>query len=522
MKIELSIGEALDCDLLIIGKGGAGLMAALKASDYKGRVILVSKDESSTKYISAFNVPLGHEDSRDNPETFLKDTLREGGNLNDSDLVRILTEDSIKVFTNLVELGVPFERQSGKFRQRLTSGNAYPRSTYYKDMLGEEILKCLLRKIKERDNIKILDDVLIVNLILYESRIIGALGVDLKNGDLLAVSSRVTILTSGGAGNLYSFTTNSKDITGDGYVLAHNCGARLVDMEFVQFEPTIIIYPESIKGSLMPTALLGKGALLLNSKGERFMLKYNEKKKELSSKSILTRAIFSEISSGYGSAHNGVFFDASSLPKEIIEKGFSSLFKHLMSRGIDLKREPVEVAPASHYLMGGIKINERCQTTVPCLYAAGEVSGGIHGANRISGSSATDIFVFGSRAGNFAVIQAQSIKSVISMHKFIKMCEKIINTDYKEGGKLSEPIKSELQKVMWDYVGIIRDKEGLTLALEKISSLQKKIKVIRTNNVSEFKKDFETKNLLALAEIIIKAAISRRKSIGAHYRSDFP
>jgi len=521
--MKTSIQETLACDVLIIGKGGAGLMAALKASEYKVKIILVSKGESSTKYISAFNIPLGHEDPGDNPELFLKDTLREGGNLNDPNLVRILAEDSIKVFADLVELGVPFEKQNGKFRQRLTSGNTYPRSTYYKDVLGEEILKCLLGKIKEKDNIKILDDVVITDLILDESCVMGALGVDLKNDAFLAIRSKVTIIASGGAGNLYSFTTNPCDATGDGYVLAYSCGAKLVDMEFVQFEPTIIAFPESIRGSVMPTALLGKGAFLLNSKGERFMLKYDKEKKELTSKSILTRVIFSEISSGHGGPHNGVFFDASHLPKQVIEKGFSSLFKHLISAGIDLRKEPVEVAPASHYLMGGVKINERCQTTVSCLYAAGEVTGGIHGANRISGSSATDIFVFGSRAGNFAAIEAQSIKFTVSIHKFIKMCQKKINVNYEEeGDTLSESIRANLQKIMWDCVGIIRNKKGLTLALKKISGLQKKIKGIRVNNACEFKKDFETKNLLKLAEIVVKAAISRRKSIGAHYRSDFP
>ncbi|MFQ5710856.1 MAG: FAD-binding protein [Candidatus Geothermarchaeales archaeon] len=520
--MDWSVQETLDTDVLIIGSGGAGVTAALKTIEQGCDCIVVSKGEDSTSEISALNVPLGHADPRDSPDALLRDVLHTGEYLNNAVLARILAEESEERLRDLVGMGVRFEWDDDRFKQRLTAGNTYPRSVYYRDVLGRQIMAHAMRKI-EGEGVKLLKNVMIFTLLMDQRRVAGALGFNFIEKYFLAIRSKTVVLATGGAGQLYSFTTNGRGLTGDGYAMAYACGAELVDMEFIQFEPTVAAHPGGVRGTVLPTALLGEGAVLLNSRGERFMQRYDAIRKELTSKDLLCRAVFLEVEEGRGTEHGGVLFDASKLPRETIERRFPATLRRLLKGGVDIREMPVEVAPACHYMMGGVVIDERCQTSVSGLYAAGEVSGGVHGANRVAGGSAADILVFGHRAGKYASKRASTINFSFSREEISQVSEKYLVSLSRRGRvDSSGEIRRRLQGVMWDCVGISRRREGLISAVEETSSLRGEIATMKAGDFGELKNLLETENLLAVGEISARSALHREESRGTHYRADFP
>ena len=523
--------EVYECDVLIIGSGGAGCRAAIEASKYDLDVIIVSKGLSfksgcTTLAEGGYNAAFGAVDCADTPEAHFEDTLKGGGYLNDPNLVRILVEEAPQRLIELESFGALFDRQeSGQINQRPFGGQTFRRTCFQGDRTGHEMMLGLKEEVTKRD-IKTMDEIMITSLIMDESNqnVLGACGLSLKDSKLLVFKAKSVLLGSGGAGWIYPVTSNTLQKTGDGYFIAYNAGADLMDMEQVQFHPTGMIHPESRKGILVTEAVRGEGGILLNSKGERFMEKYDPRK-ELATRDVVARAIYNEIREGRGTKKGGVYLDVTHLKPEVIEEKLETMLAQFLDVGVDIRKDPMEVAPTAHHFMGGVRINENGETTVGNLFAAGEVSGGVHGANRLGGNALAETQVFGRRAGESAAKNALE-SEILSNDAFVDAEEARISGLIKDGSVYPFEIKKELQEVMWKDVAIIRNQEDLMTALKRIKDLKEMLKDMKVPGGMNFNKDLqdalEAIVMLEIAELVTKAAFLRRESRGSHYREDYP
>ena len=499
--------ERIETDVLVIGGGGAGLMAAITAAENGVGVELISKGDCSTREISALNVPLGHEDPRDGPEIHYEDTMRGGCFINEGGLVRELVLGAKPALGRLEALGVRFNRRGDLYAQRLVSDSTYPRSLFFDDSLGIELMDKLRRGAEER-GVAIREGLMATRLLISDGRAVGAAAVRIKDGGELAFIAKAIVLASGGAGQVYQFTTNADCMTGDGYAMAYEAGAELMDMEFVQFEPTIVAYPPECRGLLIPTALLLKGAKIRDGEGVEFLRSYRMPKSELA------REIYARISEGRGSERGTVFFDATGLPGELVRGGFPRIWRALRSHGIDLSADLVEIAPAAHYMMGGVRIDAHCRTSIPGLYAAGEVAGGVHGANRIAGNS-IDIIVFGAKAGEEAARWAKGSAAVGGAG----IPSGGRRAELKEGGRDPSEVKRAVKEVMQAKASVIRDGAGLSEGLRLLSGLRGSLEFDSASRPHEAE---EAINMLLVSGMILWAALQREESRGSHFRRDYP
>jgi len=387
------------------------------------------------------------------------------------------------------------------------------------------MMSALKEEVIRRD-IKTMDEIMITSLVMSEDgqKVIGAIGLSLKDSNLLVFKAKSVIIASGGAGWLYPGTSNTLQKTGDGFSVSYEAGADLIDMEQVQFHPTGMIFPESRKGVLVTEAVRGEGGKLINAKGERFMKKYDSRG-ELATRDVVARAIYNEIREGRGTPRGGVYLDVSHLPDEVIEEKLETMLLQFLDVDVDIRKEPMEVAPTAHHFMGGIRINEFGESTVKNLYAAGEVTGGVHGANRLGGNALADTQVFGKRAGESAAKNALQ-GEIESNDAFIDAEEKRIKSFFKDGDVYPFEIKKELEEIMWKHVAIIRNEEGLKAALDRINELKEMLKDMRVTDVVSYNNDLldalEVTKMLEIAEIVTKSALLREESRGAHYREDYP
>ncbi len=480
-------------------------MAAIVAAENGVKVDLISKGECSTKGISALNVPLGHEDSRDGPEAHYEDTMRGGCFLNDEGLARALAFGAKPALERLEALGVRFNKRGDLYAQRLVSDSTYPRSLFFDDGLGIELMDKLSRAAKER-GVEIHEGVMGARLLIEEGRAAGAVAMDLEGRGEVAFAAKATVLASGGAGQVYQFTTNAECMTGDGYAMAYEAGAELVDMEFVQFEPTIVAHPPECRGLLIPTALLLKGAKIRDGSGAEFLRSYRLPKSELA------REIYARISDGLGSERGTVFFDATGLPEGVVREGFPRVWRALWDHGIDLSGDLVEIAPAAHYMMGGVRIDANCRTSIPGLYAAGEVAGGVHGANRIAGNS-IDIAVFGAKAGEEAAKWAER-----STVKEAMIPDGGSTVKFAERGRDPSEVKRFIKETMQAKASVIRDGAGLSEGLRLVTGL----KSLEFDSASEPHQAQEASNMILVSGMILWAALKREESRGSHFRRDHP
>ncbi|MDI6723866.1 MAG: fumarate reductase subunit A [Methanobacterium sp.] len=523
--------EIYECDVLIIGSGGAGCRAAIEASNHDLDIIIVSKGLSfksgcTTLAEGGYNAAFAAVDRADTPEAHFEDTLKGGAYLNDSNLVRILVEESPQRLIELEKFGALFDRQeSGEINQRPFGGQTFRRTCFQGDRTGHEMMSALKEEVIRRD-IKTMDEIMVTSLVMSEDgqKVIGAVGLSLKDSNLLVFKAKSVIIASGGAGWLYPVTSNTLQKTGDGFSVSYEAGADLIDMEQVQFHPTGMIFPESRKGVLVTEAVRGEGGKLINAKGEIFMKKYDSRG-ELATRDVVARAIYNEIREGRGTPRGGVYLDVSHLPDEVIEEKLETMLLQFLDVDVDIRKEPMEVAPTAHHFMGGIRINEFGESTVKNLYAAGEVTGGVHGANRLGGNALADTQVFGKRAGESAAKNA--LKGEIeSNDAFIDAEEKRIKSFFKDGDVYPFEIKKELEEVMWKNVAIIRNEEGLKAALDRIKELKEMLKDMRVTDVVSYNNDLldalEVTKMLEIAEIVTKSALLREESRGAHYREDYP
>jgi len=523
--------EIQECDILVIGSGGAGCRAAIEARKSKLDVTIVSKGLSfksgcTTLAEGGYNAAFGYVDAEDSVDVHFQDTMKGGAYLNDTELVKILVNEAQDRLIELESYGAIFDRQdSGKLNQRPFGGQSFRRTCFQGDRTGHEMMMALKEEVI-RQKIKTYDEVMITSLLMdnENKKVIGACGVSLRNTKILIFRAKSTVIASGGAGWLYPVTSNPIQKTGDGYCLAYNAGADLIDMEQIQFHPTGMLYPNSRRGVLVTEAVRGEGGKLFNVNMERFMKNYDERG-ELATRDVVARAIYNEIREGRGTTNGGVYLDVTHLPDDVIEEKLETMLLQFMDVGVDIRNEAMEVAPTAHHFMGGARIKPGCETTVGNLYAAGEVTGGVHGANRLGGNALADTQVFGKRAGESAAKNALSTELEFN-EAHVDVEEDRIQNIFKDGDIYPHEIKTELMETMWENVAIIRNENGLKSALKKIDELKVKSLNMKVANGMGFNKNLldalEIENMLTLASLVTQSALLRRESRGSHYREDYP
>ncbi len=523
--------EIQECDVLVIGSGGAGCRAAIEARKLNLKVTIVSKGLSfksgcTTLAEGGYNAAFGYVDVDDSVEAHFEDTMKGGAYLNDRNLVRILVNEAQDRLIELEIYGAIFDRQeSGKLNQRPFGGQSFRRTCFQGDRTGHEMMMALKEEVI-RQKITTCDEIMITSLLMDKNNkgVIGACGVSLKTSKMIIFKAKSTIIASGGAGWLYPVTSNAIQKTGDGYSLAYNAGADLLDMEQIQFHPTGMLYPESRKGVLVTEAVRGEGGKLFNVNMERFMKNYDERG-ELATRDVVARAIYNEIREGRGTGNGGVYLDVTHLPNDLIEEKLETMLLQFMDVGVDIREEAMEVAPTAHHFMGGIKIKPTGETTIENLFAAGEASGGIHGANRLGGNALADTQVFGKRAGDAAAKNALSSEFEYNEDQVNSEDQRIQNI-FKDGNIYPHQIKKELMETMWANVAIIRNEDNLKSALNKIEELKIKSQDMKVPKDSGYNKNLldalEIENMLTVASLVTQSALIRRESRGSHYREDYP
>lgn len=526
--------KVIQSDVLVIGGGGAGAMAALKASENKVDVCVaikgrLNKSGSTPMAMGAASAVGSWHSSEDSKDVHFMDTVKGGAYLNEQKLVRILVEEAPERVLELERLGAFWERTDDgqKYLLRIGGGHSHPRSVYLEDRPGSEMLKAMKGELIRR-NINIVENVMIIKLLTDEDRVSGALGVDMYTGDFILFRTKSVILATGGGGQIYEYTTQDIRNTGDGYALALQAGADLVDMEFVQFFPIGLIFPESTKGLIVGAMYYSH---LLNKNNERFMENYDPERMELSTRDIVSRAVYTEIREGRGTEKGGVYCDMTFQPPGYIKKQLPLVYAFCRELGKDVEKDMLEIAPTCHFFMGGVKVNEKWESSFPGIFAAGEAVGGVHGANRLSQNSLADILVSGARAGDYASAHASRIGfpkvNFSEVKEEVRKVEEIVSPSPREGPRPSK-IKRNIKKVMWEKVGLFRDEDGLEEALEGVRKVRQEdlprvcltTKTKRCNR--ELIEALEINNLLSLCEATILPCVFREESRGAHYRNDHP
>ncbi|MEA2035415.1 MAG: fumarate reductase (CoM/CoB) subunit TfrA [Euryarchaeota archaeon] len=510
--------DVVDCHVLVIGSGGAGARAALEAVKY-GSTILLSKTLTGKGGCTimaegGYNAVLNENDSCD---THYEDTLRGGGYLNDPSLAEILTSEAPERFEDLIRWGAVFDvTDDNRVAQRPFGGQSFDRTCYASDRTGHEMMATLIEQVRKSDIIQ-MQEVSVIELLQDNGRVAGAITLD-RQGNIGVVRADATVIATGGGTKCYDISTNCAAGTGDGFALGYRAGAELIDMEMVQFHPTGAVYPRDARGRLITEAVRGEGGYLVNSKGERFMERYDPVRKDLSTRDVVARAIATEILEGRGTEHGGVYLDVRELSPETIEKRLPIMLEQFLQFGVDIRVEPMEVAPTAHHIMGGLRIRKDARTTVPGLYACGEVTGGVHGANRLGGNALADTQVFGRRAGESAgKTQVTEINDRIDPAVQIEYQEKRL-ASFSEGSTNTADIREELRLAMWEGAGIFRTETGLTQVAEIISHLmEKRPKAIYPAN---FINCCTVENMLLVSFLIVNSALMREESRGAHVRTD--
>lgn len=480
-------------DVLVLGAGLAGQRAAIAAREAGAEVILASLARGASPYLLGCNAPLAHADPDDSEGCYAEDMVAGGYGLNDRGLVRVLAEEAAPGVIELAGLGVPFARSDDRFRQRHLSGNRYPRSVYVEAGTGRAILAAL--QARSRDiGVVSRTGLRVIALLQDDGEVCGAM-LEGRDGRV-AIHARAVVLATGGIGRLYGDTTYPADIGADTFGLALEAGATLIDMEFIQFEPTIVAHPDGCKGMEMPTAMLGDGAHLLNADGERFMFRHNPEHGETRmEKARLSLCIQAEVDAGRGLEGGTVLFDTTVLPPEVLE-GYVTHCARLRKAGLDPRRDRPRVRPGAHSIMGGIAIDETGWTGVPGLYAAGEAAGGVHGASRIAGNGGADAMVFGAVAGRNA---ARGLLSAAPRDR--GRIERQVSSP-RIGTDTADAVQ-RVRALMDSACGLYRTGPALQSALEALAGQ-------------------EPTGLVRTAACILRAALTRTESRGAHQRRDHP
>jgi succinate dehydrogenase / fumarate reductase flavoprotein subunit len=559
--------ETVEHDVLVVGAGGAGLRAAIEASAAGVSVGIICKSLLGKAHTvmaeGGIAAALANVDERDNWKVHFADTMRGGQYVNNWRMAELHAKEAPDRVRELEAWGAVFDRTAdGRILQRNFGGHKYPRLAHVGDRTGLEMIRTLQDHGVHR-GISVHMEHTIITLLKDGDRIAGAFGYDRERGRFKIFRGRAVILSTGGIGRAYKITSNSWEYTGDGHALAYHAGAELIDMEFVQFHPTGMVWPPSVRGILVTEGVRGEGGILLNKDGKRFMFgqipenyraqtadndeegwRYTQGDKnarrppELLTRDHVARCIVREIKEGRGSPHGGVLLDISWIKQKLpnaaehIKRKLPSMyhqFKQLAD--IDITREPMEVGPTTHYIMGGVKVDSDTQMSgVPGLFAAGECAAGINGANRLGGNSLSDLLVFGKRAGEFAARYARENKpGAVNSAQVDEAARQALEPFERAVGTTGEnpySVQEDLQEMMQDLVGIVRREDEMQRALEGIQKLWKRERQVSVPGNREYNPGWHTalslSNLLTVSEAITRSALERKESRGAQFRDDHP
>ena len=527
--------KTIECDVLVVGAGGAGMRAAIEASDGGSKVMLVCKSLLGKAHTvmaeGGIAASLGNIDPDDSWKVHFSDTVVEGQYINNWRMAEIFAKEAPDRALELEHYGALFDRtDDGKIMQRPFGAHSYRRLCYVGDRTGLELIRTLEDQVLKR-NIPYMDETVISKIFTAPSSgmVSGALAIVIRTGEIVLFKAKAIILATGGCGKVYSVTSNSWESTGDGIALAYREGAGLMDMEMIQFNPTGMIYPAGVRGLLITEAVRGEGGILTNVNGERFMEKYDPKRKELSARDVVARSIYTEIMAGRGTPNGAVYLDVRHRGAEYIKKKLPSMYSQFLEfAGVDITKEKMEVAPTVHYQMGGIRVSpETAETSVKGLYAAGEVASGLHGANRLGGNSLSDILVFGRRAGVAASEFAKSAqRAEISEEEINQEIMRILSPFRTTNGANPFELKDRIAQTMWKYVGIVRNEEDLRKGLDEILRIRLESKNVQAKGPRAYNQSWADSlavwNMALDCEAIIRSALTRKESRGAHTRSDYP
>lgn len=519
--------EYVETDVLVLGGGLAGYRAALAARQHGAEVMIAYRARGASPFVIGFNAPLGHADARDTPEVFLADMIHGGYQLNDKRLARVLAYESVSAFRSLDELGVPFAREqgagptsSGRVRQRHLSGNSYPRSVFVPEGTGRAILEALIHK-AQQENVRAIAGYKILHIVNHDDCVRGALLWKPQTQSVLVVDARAVVVAMGGIGQLYAGSTYPADVAADAYGLMIDAGAQMIDMEFVQFEPVVTVWPHACAGMEMPTAMLGDGAQLRNAKGERFMMRYNPPLGERGiEKAKMSLFIQQELDEGRGFPEGGVIFDTTVIPPDVLNS-YVSHCKRLRAAGLEPSERSPIVAPAAHSTMGGAVIDQDGWTGVPGLFVGGESSGGIHGASRIAGNGCTDTLVFGAVAGRNAARHMVSRNAKV-VRDAAKHALSPLSSQSARDSTAVQDAKESIRLLLAESAGIWRTGNVLKDGLTKLHLIESELEQAGSASLMELAGLFEAKHMAITARMIITAALLRTESRGAHQRTDYP
>jgi succinate dehydrogenase / fumarate reductase flavoprotein subunit len=525
--------EHHDYDVLVLGSGGSGLRAAVAAAEAGAHTGLVCKSLLGKAHTvmaeGGLAASLGNVAPEDSWSIHFQDTMFGGKYLNNWRMAELHAKEAPDRARELEHWGAVFDRTPERvMSQRAFGGHTYKRLVHIGDRTGLEMIRTLQDK-AVHSAIDVFMETTVTRLIKDGERVVGCFGYRRATGEQITFSAKALIVATGGGGRIYKITSNSQDCTGDGYALAYEAGAEMVDMEFVQFHPTGMVYPPGVAGLLVTEAVRGEGGILRNKDGERFMERYDPKRMELSTRDVVARSIYTEVKEGRGTPHGGAYLDVSHLDSEYVKKKLPSMYDQFLElAGVDITKEPMQVGPTCHYFMGGVKVDaDSGQTRVPGLFATGEASGGMNGANRLGGNSLGDLLVFGRRAGIGAAEVASESASVSLPAEEIAAAQAEVD-HYLNGPGTENPFQmhKDLQTIMGDGAGIFRDKEGLTEAIDKLEGLESRVGNLKApSNRLDYNPGWqlcrEVKNMLTVSLMIARGALMREESRGGHSRLDF-
>src|SRR5262245_177748 len=556
--------ETHEHDVIVIGAGGAGLRAAIEASARGCTVGLVCKSLLGKAHTvmaeGGIAAALAHVDPQDGWQTHFKDTMKGGSFLNHWRMAQIHAQEAPDRVRELEQWGALFDRTpDGRILQRAFGGHTWKRLAHVGDRTGLEMIRTLQDR-GVHQGLDVYMECTVTRLFTDGGRIAGALAYWRETGRFVLFRCKAVVIATGGVGKAYRITSNSWEYTGDGQALAYDAGAELIDMEFVQFHPTGMVWPPGVMGILVTEGVRGEGGILRNSQGERFMWKYlpearrheyaadeDEARRwveaavegtqtdarrppELSTRDNVARAIYTEVREGRGTPHGGAYLDIAYMPEERVKKKLPSMYHQFMELAdVDITKTPMEVGPTTHYIMGGVRVEpDTGAATVPGLFAAGEASAGMHGANRLGGNSLSDLVVFGRRAGLGAARYAMGLSGALSVNQSEVDAEirDLLAPFERSSGENPYAVHRELQDCMDQYVGIFRTEADLQLALRNLETIRQRARAVRVEGSRMFNPGWhlsrDLRNMLIVSEAITRSALLRKESRGAHSRLDHP